>query len=67
MAAAGRCQAGGIAAACGLLLVLVVLPRYYLIVAGLPGYWAWAGSAALLPAGNAYLVAQDSARTSSGT
>jgi len=37
-----------VTAGCGLALGLAVLPRYYLVVGFLPGYWFWLGSAALI-------------------
>jgi hypothetical protein len=62
--AGGHWRAAGIAAACGLLLGLVLLPSYHPIVAALPGYWAWIGSAALVCAASAFVVASESRRTS---
>jgi hypothetical protein len=65
-AAAGRWRAGGVAAGCGLLLALLPLPWYRSDVAGLPGYWVWAGSAALLLAASAFNVARGRGRTACG-
>ena len=48
LVATGRWRAAMVAAGCGFALGLVVLPRFYPIVSGLPGYWAWIGSAGLL-------------------
>jgi hypothetical protein len=59
----GHWRAAGIAGGCGLLLSLVVLPRFYEIVAGLPGYWTWVGSAGLLLASSAYTLGRKARRT----
>ena len=59
----GWWRAGAIAAGCGLLLGLVVLPRYHPIIAGLPGYWAWVGSAVVLLTPSVYMVAREFRRT----
>jgi hypothetical protein len=45
---AGRRRAAGAAAGCGMVLALVTLPWYFSGVAGLPGYWAWVGSAGVV-------------------
>jgi hypothetical protein len=61
--AANYWRVAAAAACCGLLLGLVVLPRYHPIVAGLPGYWAWLSSAGILLAASVYSVGR-SRRTS---
>lgn len=48
LTAAGRPRPAGVAAGCGLVLGLAPLPWYFPMVAGLPGYWAWVGSAGLV-------------------
>src|SRR6516164_5890203 len=53
LVAIGRWRAGFIAGVLSLVLGLAVLPRYYLMIAGLPGYWAWIASPTLLAAAGA--------------
>ena len=54
LVATGRWRTAMVAAGCGFVLGLVVLPRFYPIVSGFPGYWAWIGSAALLLVASLY-------------
>jgi hypothetical protein len=57
-------RAAAATAGCGLLLGLVVLPRYYSIVSGLPGYWVWLGSAGLLVSASICSLMRRPGRTS---
>ena len=52
MAAAGRWRVAAIAAGCGMVLCLVVLPRFGGMVIAHPGFWAWSGSAVLILVGS---------------
>lgn len=59
----GHCREAAKAAGCGLILSLLILPKGYVTVGGLPGYWVWVSSAALLFAGSAFFAWKDDGQT----
>jgi hypothetical protein len=62
MAACGQWRAAMIAAACSLALGLLLLPRYYAVLAGQPGYWAWLVSILVTLTGNIAVLALQRSR-----